>query len=274
MFSKKQKLVALITASLLLAVSGIVFVLNKPKVLEERKIQSAHHGQISEISLKEVHIDAYYFVPKDQAGSLDPKWKQNIEKALKNSKIFYEYQTADALNINYSVFPKPLFGREESFYYNGRDTSNGNPSALLAIKSEIETRQKYDADFESLGFPGNSGTYRAMAIVYEGVGAASMLLVDKKPDKSNTSHVVAVEKNESPAFLVSNFFLNSSSYKDYGETIFAHELGHILGLSDAYEFGSESVTNDIMGTGRFRPLDLTYLTAGHLKQLGVGLYGN
>ncbi len=262
------------TASLLLAVSGIVFVLNRPKILEERRKQTAHHGQISEISLREVHIDAYYFVPKDQVERLDPKWKENIDKALKNSKSFYEYQTANALGIDYSIFPKPIIGREESSYYNGKDTSNGNPSALLAIKAEIETRQKYDADFGSSGFPGNSGTYRAIALIYEGVGAASMLLVDKKPTQGKISHVVAVEKNELPAFLVSNFFLNSTSYKDYGETIFAHELGHILGLSDAYDLGSESVTDDIMGMGRFRPLSLTYLTAEHLRQLGVELYGN
>lgn len=266
MFSKNKKIIIIISASLLLAVLVFLNLKNKEKETQ-KNVSYAHHGQISSISLNDVRIDAYYFVPRDATSKLNVNWKSLLENSLAETKNFYESQTNKRIKINYQIYPDVVVGRQDTLFYDGGDTRNGNPQALLSVKSEIEARIK-----DSLGFPSTQGSYRAVAILYEGVGASAMVLMDKQPKVQSQSHVVAVADNQAPAFLVSEGFLSGSSYKDYGVTVFAHEFGHILGLEDTYEPTSAVITNDIMGFGRTRPINYTYIAPENLKLLGIEDY--
>jgi hypothetical protein len=70
-------------------------------------------------------------------------------------------------------------------------------------------------------------------------------------------------------FLVNRRFLEGE-YGQFGASIFAHEFYHTLGTTDQYE-GEHAlpVSQDIMGVGRFRPLEKTYLERATLKQFGL-----
>jgi M6 family metalloprotease-like protein len=105
-----------------------------------------------------------------------------------------------------------------------------------------------------------------MGILYEGVGSTATII--KKDDKSN--NLALLSEGSLPAFLASNYYLTGESYQDYGKTIFAHEFGHTLGLPDSYDLVSNiPSSDDIMGSGRYRPLSITYLSLEAKEKLGL-----
>lgn len=259
MFKKNKNIIYfVIAASFLLAVFLIVRQRGVSHVAGPSA--TAHHAQIKSISLTDTRIDAFYFVPKDFSDSQDPEWKKHLERALADTKLFYERQVGGGMTIQYNIFPTPIIGKEDSSFYNGADTSKGNTSALLSVYAEINARIQPNVNVDGNVFSRTGGTFHPSVILYEGVGASAMLLLDKAPKDLPKSHVVAVDDSTPPAFLISDYFFTGEAYKDYGVTIFAHEFGHIIGLMDAYN-GDDgfSTGEDIMGMGRFKPLNATYL---------------
>ena len=117
--------------------------------------------------------------------------------------------------------------------------------------------------------PSKSGEDSVIAILYQGVGSSGTVVTDPGAASQGLESVV-LEDNQPQAFLVSSYFFSGSSYRDYGNTIFAHEFGHILGLEDSYDLKSDKALDDgIMGSGRFRPLSATYLSLENKKKLGL-----
>jgi len=79
--------------------------------------------------------------------------------------------------------------------------------------------------------------------VYEGVGASSGVL----------------------SVLVSyDFFSNTN----YGATVLYHEILHNLGVPDSYDYETNvSHSDDIMGSGRNKPIEQTYIRNEIKKQM-------
>ena len=268
MLKKNKNIIfGMIAASILLAVFLIVKHQRALETVGPVKV-TAHHGQIKSISLEDTRVDAFYFVPKDFENSIDSAWKQHLENALSQTKLFYEKQVGGGINITYNIFPTPILGKEDSTFYNGNDTSQGNPSALILVYAEIQARIASDINVDGNSFSRTGGTFHPSVILYEGVGASAMLLLDTVPKDLPKSHVVAIDDSSAPAFLISDYFFTGDSYKDYGTTFFAHEFGHIIGLVDAYTGDTGfSTSEDIMGMGRFKPLNATYLDDSSKKLL-------
>ena len=70
-------------------------------------------------------------------------------------------------------------------------------------------------------------------------------------------------------FLLNREFL-AGIHGSFGGSILAHEFYHTIGIPDSYIPPKAVPTSqDIMGLGRFKPLNKTYLSHESLKELGL-----
>lgn len=263
--------VALVAALIILG-SGFYYA-TRPKAgvfLSDLPVK-IHYAGNEEASLFSIRIKAFYFIPRDINKPLDADWKNILQEALLNLKKFYEFELRQGISITYDIYPAPITGDKEHRDYDGRDTSRGNPNALVAIHNELIRRAiRSDGDLYLKDFSASDlKDYEVMAILYEGAGASAMLS-GQGPANEYGPDVVVIQKEELPAFLVSKFFLVSPTYEDYGLSIFAHEFGHTLGLTDSYNLETgQPLSDDIMGAGRFRPISGTYLSDETKSKLGL-----
>ena len=163
---------------------------------------------------------------------------------------FHRVQLRGLSLLTFDIYPEIIVGEQENLTYDTDVTQDGNPAALRAISQELERRvftpagDLYKDDFARA----KPGAYRVLYIIYEGVGASG---------------------SENAAIL-SRSFLNDPQYAYQGPTYFAHEFYHTLGLPDAYRIPQAIPSDDdIMGFGRERPLEQSYISEDHLKGLGL-----
>ena len=197
-----------------------------------------------------IEIKAFYVVPKNKTASVFPNWASVIEKNLKVLIKFHGVQLRGLSTVTFDIYPEPITGKLENLGYDTDVTQNGNPAALRAISQELQERvfspagDLYRNDFARA----NPGAYRVLYIIYEGVGAAG---------SENTA-------------ILSRVFLTDPQYANHGRTYLVHEFYHTLGLPDAYNIPQAiSTDDDIMGLGRERPIEQSYISQNHLKGLGL-----
>ncbi|MEK7212375.1 MAG: hypothetical protein AAB686_01730 [Patescibacteria group bacterium] len=233
--------------------------------------ETIHYAGDPGFKIPKIHVLAFYFVPKDYASKAIGNWKAVIEESFGSLVDFYRFQLREGTDIRTDLYPEPVIGELEHRFYDGEDTNRGNPNALLSIRRELMRRVlEPSGDLYRDGFIGSDADgYKAMAIIYEGVGAAATLRGSEEEEVIG-GDTVAIRAEETPAFLVSRFFLTDEVYADYGLSVLAHEFAHILGLNDDYEAErGNPVSDDLMGAGMFRPLTSTYLSLDDKKQLGL-----
>lgn len=222
------------------------------------------------MTIGEVNIKAFYFLPQDVSDKLDANWETELTGALGDLRNFYQHQLHNAVRITFDVYPQPVAGLRSSAEYNGENTGGGNPNGLLAVREEL-LKRVFDPTgdlYRKSNFVEVQDAYKVMAILYEGVGSSATLF--RTGTKSINEDTYVVEDSGPPAFLVSRYYLGEPGFKDYGTTIFAHEFGHTLGLADAYNLvTSQPFSEDIMGLGRFRPIQHSYLSQDSKKVLGL-----
>ncbi len=218
-----------------------------------------HFFKDSEISLKNIKVKLVYFVPNDRMDSRRENWKKDLKDLSKSLSLFHEAQFRGFSKLSFDIFSDPVIGFRGADFYDGEDTSFGNPNALVSVNDEIKKRlfQK-DGDLYSLDFvKSDNDQYVVLGIVYEGVGATGgMETIDKYKQKGDLNRV----------FLVSSSYLDKEVKNGY--TTFYHELLHTFGAPDFY---SEKYiySDDIMGGGRKKPLESTYIDKKLLKDFGM-----
>ncbi len=219
--------------------------------------------------LHQVVIKAVYFVPKDRVVEIDTNVTQLLSGALQKSVDFYSLQLSKNIAFLVQVYPKPIIGKQSHLFYDSLDTSNGNPHALLSIRQEILEIFKAPGNVaNSEFFRVDKDSFTGLFILHQGVGASATVLVPA--GSAAGTDTIVLSGGDMPAALVAYGFLTKPSYKDYGVTIFTHEFGHLLGLQDHYDTKTgKAFEDDIMGSGRIRPLEFNYLSRSAKKLLGV-----
>jgi len=247
--------------------------------MEEFAQASAPHIYAdSEKSIGAIKIFAVYFVPRDKTEFTKEAWGKPIEAALEDLKKFHFLQLAGLSDIDYAIYPKPVIGLKEGIEYDTETTQGGNPRALLNISEELENRIfKPDGDLFMRAFvERKEGEYPVLAIIYEGVGAMGGIvheseLEDKREIAKEAGvpeeliHIVDIKS-------VDGFFLTNIFFLENKNSVFTHEFYHTLGIPDAYEtpgFYDIPLGKDVMGAGRFGPIEKTYIEKNTLQQLGI-----
>jgi hypothetical protein len=243
---------------------------------------SPHVYQNKNHTIKDINVFAFYFVPKDKIESSYAGWHDAIKKELGALEDFHSLQFQNKSSIHTSIYPQPILGLQESVVYDTEVTKNGNPKALINVSEEIQDRIfSPNGDLYNLEMSekANEDTYSALFILYEGVGASGGIVHESD---LKTTDEIAKELGipESVIFIVDVkfadglFLLNRDFLSGipgiFGETLLAHEFYHVIGVPDSYKTpDGNPTTQDVMGSGRFKPLDRTYLSKDTLGKLGI-----
>lgn len=234
------------------ALGTMYFWIGVPKIYSEPlpPIKQFHLYVNPKQPIDKITVAAFYFVPKNKTGAAVENWRMSLSHALERLQQFHTFQFGGRSSIALEIYPEPIIGVEENLIYDSDVTQHGNPEALRRVAQELEGRVfKGSGDLYRPEFAkGGDEIYRVWFIMYEGVGA------------SGSGNVA----------LVSRKFLTDQEYSDIGVSVAAHEFYHTLGIPDAYEIESAiPLGEDIMGLGRGRPIEKTYISRDTLKKMGL-----
>ena len=239
-------------------------------------------------SIKNIKIVVFYFIPKDRVTSQLIDWKETFDSSLKKLVAFHSLELHDTSHIRYAIYPEPVIGFEQGSIYDTDVTEHGNPQALKHVAQEINARvfdpagDLYHQDFSTT----RKEEYSVLLILYEGVGASGGIIyhsetgsvseIAQELDLSKSIvHPIKI-KTIDGFLLLNRKYVSTTQDSDMGITVLAHEFYHTLGVPDGYDAVEEngtlvgvSTSNDIMGIGRTRSIDTTYLSNEVLKKLGL-----
>lgn len=207
--------------------------------------QHTHFYDNPEQSIANIKLRVFYFVPQDKQDQISPDWRASIVPQLNLLNSFHQRQTQGKSNISNFVQPEPIIGLKASLDYDTINTNGGNPEGLRRVAQELIARRYIPARLNET----SSQEYLSYLIVYEGVGATA---------------------SENVAFI-NHAFLNTQEFQEsYGASFLAHEFYHTLGVPDAFTVPDDiPLAHDLMGVGRYRPLEQTYLNDEVLVRLGL-----
>jgi hypothetical protein len=285
--TRKRYFIVVFLAAVLAAGFGAYYYLRGGVTRQVLKTPSAetagavHVYKNSDKSIADIKIFAFYAVPKNKVGQLEPHWKDQFQAVLDDAVKFHDLQFRGRSQLTYVIFPEPIVLENDDIFYDTTTTDGGNPHGLINISEEINRRilekggDLYREQFAKTG----SSEYRVMGILYEGVGASGGLIYDSSLQSAeeiagqlgvpeSIVYVVNITNVEA-FFLVNRDYLIQNQLKSYGSSIFYHEFAHAFGLPDAFDEENAPYVSDVMGTGRYKPIENTYIDKSFLTAMGT-----
>lgn len=232
--------------------------------------------------IETIRLKLVYAVPKNKIADLYADWRSRLEETLDEVVRFHHLQFRGLSKIVYDIFPEPVILENDNIFYDTERTDFGNPKALIAVSEEIEKRLFQSGgdltreDFREAG----EGEYPVLGLLYEGVGAAGGVIYESELESpreiaarlgipESVVYVVRITSVDG-FFILNRKFLSQAPERKRGSTLLYHEFAHTLGLPDEYDIESDvPSTNDIMGAGRKKSIEVTYLERDTLRELGV-----
>ena len=202
-------------------------------------VAAPHIAGDNSFSLARIVLHVVYIVPRDRTMLAWNGWEEKASEALESMRAFHRLQVRGRSEITYELVPGFITGERDGIGYDSFDTARGNPHAWKAIREELDRR---------IPLPADDVEFHVRIILYEGVGALG-------------------GENQ---ILVSSAYMRSASSGFDPVSVLYHELGHVFGLEDAYDYESGTPSDeDIMGLGRQKPIGQTYLSDDAKKKLGI-----
>lgn len=266
------------------ALASLYFWVGSPRLYEYAGLTFAepHLYGDSQRSIGRIKVAAVYFVPKDKEEEIDAGWRELLEENFKKLRAFHALQFQGRSEVSFTAYPEPVIGRKGHIAYDTADTNRGNPKALLNVSEELEERlfssagDLYRTDF----WRHEEGEYSALFILYEGVGAVGGVIAESGHESvADIARELGVPesvvfpvnvKSVDGFFLLSRTFLADPEYRAFGASLLAHEFYHTIGIPDAYDQNTgKAESADIMGLGRYRPIEKTYMRREVARALGL-----
>ncbi len=199
------------------------------------EVSHFHYFGVPAVKVSQIKLEVIYFVPSDQEP--DPKFYPVLKEALTRIQQFHVREFASMNALRYALYPAAVRGKESSSFYDAGETAHGNPGAIRRIFTEAAARvYNPQGDLHNAQFVGRKENELPIRVfVYQGVGASSGVL----------------------SVIVSYDYFTKTNY---GATTLYHEVLHNLGVPDAYDHATNvSQADDIMGSGRMKPILETYV---------------
>lgn len=223
---------------------------------------SIHHFEDAKIDLTHIIISVFYFVPQDREENIFGDWQSTIKKVMDETVAFHANQFKSQSELTYRLYPKPVIGQETVTSY-AQDDTPIEPKSLGRIIKELDRRVfQPSGDLFDPGYSQSpNGSYIMKIIIYEADPP-------KFAQVSQTGEIGGYSDQNTT--LVARKILTDLPNQPYGPSIVYHEIGHMIGLPESYDYQSnQPSTNDIMGSGRSRPIQNNYLNPEVLKKMGV-----
>ncbi|MEK7090151.1 MAG: hypothetical protein AAB930_01035 [Patescibacteria group bacterium] len=262
---------------------GIYYFVGVPRIESTNfpALSAIHLYNNPDVLVDNIHISAFYFVSENKIGQVSGNWHNTMEVGLPKLAAFHELQFQKRSKISYAIYPEPVIGEKDNLLYDTENTGRGNPRALIAISEELERRvfkpdgDLYRKDFAEIGGQG----YPVIFIMYEGVGATGGIIHESARETASEiaadlglaeSVIFVVDVSSADGFFILNRETLEGKHGPNGETIVAHEFYHTLGVEDKYSLDTgRAESADLMGLGRFKPLENTFLSKDTLNALGL-----
>lgn len=242
---------------------------------------AVHAYKNPDINISEIDMKAMYVVPKNKKNNIDPRWKGRLASALEKASGFHELQFRGYSKLKYEIFSDPVILNNDDIVYDTSNTNAGNPHGLINVAEEIEKRvftlggDLYDPRFSEYA----PSAHRIFALIYEGVGASGGMIYDTSLESAgeiakklgipeNIVYVVNI-KSADGFFILNRQYLSDPPLSAFGASILYHEFAHTIGLPDLFDENNAVFSNDIMGSGREKPLENTYILEDFLKEMGA-----
>jgi hypothetical protein len=281
--SKRYILIILIALFFIAAVISVFFskALFFPVPLAPARTTFPHVYKNSDINISEIDLKIFYVVPKNKADKIDPAWREDLGATLERAVRFHELQFRELSKLKYEIFPEPVILKNDDDAYDTANTNAGNPHGLINIGEEIEARVfKKEGDLYSAQFSAyEPKAHRVIGFVYEGVGASGGLIYDTDLESAreiakklgvpeDIVYVVRIDSADG-FFILNKQYISGMELKNYGPSILYHEFAHTIGLPDLFDENNSPSSNDVMGSGREKQIENTYLGGEQLKAMGV-----
>lgn len=249
------KILILVLILIFSVLAWMNFAVGVPKIYryETPSQEEPHRYGDASKSIREIQVNAFYFVPNDKADAVFAHWKIALENHLLVLQRFHEVQLQGKSHIRLRVYPEPVIGEEKFIFYDSHDTARGNPHGLRTVALELEKRiMNPEGDLYEWLRNDSERTaedYSVILIMYEGVGASA---------------------SENAAFISRLYFTDTQYESGIGASTLAHEFYHALGVPEGYQLEhARPTTNDLMGVGRTRSIDNTFLNLATLRKFGL-----
>ena len=220
---------------------------NLPPILDFQRI---HLYKNPTTVVENVRVFAFYAVPSDRAEAIYPGWRDLLFEALQRLSRFHEIQFVGKSHIQYDVFPEPIILDDEGGAYDAASPLDEHHVGLRRAFEEFERELTDPAGNDKVRkFLGTSrDQYRTLVFLYEGAGAYG----------------------KEGLAAISRRALTDSRYSAFGDSWLYHQFAHALGLPDQQDSTTGLATSDdIMGLGRHRPLDLNYIAPELTRGMGL-----
>lgn len=282
-YNRRMLKIAITLILIFSTLAAIYFFLGVPDIYSEdyAELPIPHAFGDPSRKIPEISIAAFYFVPQNKANNVAENWKEALEDSLLKLQKFHSIQFLGRSSMRYDIYETPIIGLHQSIVYDTNDTSEGNPQALKRISEEIQERvfdKTGDLYVPGFGIPSGSA-YPVFAVMYEGVGSIGGVIYESEFELAGdiakslglpegSIFIVDIEHADG-FFLVNRLCVTNPDQCDPGgPTLFAHEFYHTIGVPDEYE-GEFQTSADIMGAGRFKAIEETYLNKRIVKKLGL-----
>lgn len=201
-------------------------------------------------TIENVALGVFYFVPKNKTAFVKNNWKAIVEGHLEKLRAFHEFQFRGKSSLEFIIYPEPIIGLQESSEYDTTVPLHGDTATLIKVEKELNDRifTKSGDLFNKEFLKADRDSYLVSMIIYEGIGSGG--------------------KNS--AALISSSFLTRNEHQPIGTTFLTHEFYHTLGIPEGYDIPTNTpLGDDIMGLGRTKPLEATYISEGSLRRMGM-----
>lgn len=198
-----------------------------------------------EVSINQVFIRGYYFVPKDRGDFIINNWQKVFSRSLENVSAFFEFQFVDNMIMDFEIYPEIIYSDQTADYF------------------EDLIKQDYSEEIKQP---------HSQSLTLEEINSEVQEKINIKEKKDSyliNLFFLSLDKNENnmPGFndegnncLVMADVFSEKEMINFHESIIAHEIVHSLGVPDFYSYTDDRIESyDLMGNGYFRRLENNYL---------------